>query len=70
MSEIIDELEFDKIFDRIVYPEKLVSDMWYLSQAQRNLYLEKFLKNNCYKVYYDNDLYYVLTDAHISTFTD
>jgi hypothetical protein len=66
MSEIIDSQEFDRIFDRIVYPEKLHLDMFYLSQAQRNFYVEKFLRENTYKVYFDNQLFYVMTDAFVN----
>jgi len=68
MSEIIEQEEFDRIYDRIIYKEKLEKDMWYLSQAQRNYYVEKFLKENCYKIYYENQLFYVMTDAYITQF--
>lgn len=63
---IIDNKEFDRIFDRIVHPEKLHLDMFYLSQAQRNFYVEKFLRENTYKVYFDNQLFYVMTDAFVN----
>ena len=63
---IIDNEEFDRIFDRIIYPEKLHLDMFYLSQAQRNFYVEKFLRENTYKVYFDNQSFYVMTDAFVN----
>jgi hypothetical protein len=68
MSKIIEQEEFDRIYDKIIYKEKLERDMWYLTQAQRNYYVEKFLRENCYKVYYENQLFYILTDAYISQF--
>lgn len=64
MSEIINGEEFDRIFDRIIHPEKLHSDMFYMSKEIRNMYVEKFLKENCYKVYYENQLFYILIDAN------
>ena len=63
MSRIIESEEFDRIFDSIVYPEKLEMSMLYLSPAQRQYYVTKFLKENCYKVYYDNQLFYIMTDG-------
>ncbi len=65
MSEIINGKEFDRIFDRIIHPDKLRTDMFYMSEPMRNYYVEKFLKENCYKVYYDNQLFYILTDGYI-----
>ena len=65
MSDIIDAEEFDRIFDRIIHPEKLDMSMIYLTPSMRKFYVEKFLKENCYKVYYDNQLFYVLTDAYV-----
>jgi hypothetical protein len=67
MSEIIDAEEFDRIFDRIIHPEKLHMSMIYLTESMRNFYVEKFLKENCYKVYYDNQLFYIMTDAFCRT---
>ena len=66
MSEIIDVAEFDRIFDRIVHPEKLHMNMIYMPEAQRKYYAERFLKENCYTVQFDNQTFYILTDAFIS----
>lgn len=70
MSEIIEPEEFDRIYDRIIHPEKLAMSMLYLPQAKRNYFVEKFLKENCYKVYYENQLFYVMTDAFTSQFNN
>jgi hypothetical protein len=64
MSEIIDSEKFDEIFDKIVYPEKLILDNYYMREADRNRKIEKFLRENTYKVYYENQLFYVLTDSY------
>ncbi len=63
MSDIITSEEFDRIFDRIIFPDKLRTDMFYMTEAMRNYYVEKFLKKNCYSVYYENEKYYVMIDA-------
>lgn len=68
MSDIINAEEFDKIFDRIIHPETLIKQVFYMSKANRNLFVENFLRENCYKVYYDNQLFYVLTDVGYSNF--
>jgi hypothetical protein len=64
MSEIIDSKKFDEIFDKIVYPEKLIIDNYYMREVDRNEKIEKFLRENTYKVYYENQLFYVLTDSY------
>ena len=61
---IINGEEFDRIFDKIIHPETLHKDVYWMSEANRNVYIENFLRENCYKVYYDNQLFYVLTDAY------
>ena len=61
---IVSGEEFDKIFDKIIHPETLYKDVYWMSEAIRNRYVENFLSENCYKVYYDNQLFYVLTDAY------
>jgi len=68
MSEIINGEEFDRIFDRIIHPETLYKDVYYMNRVNRNIYVEQFLKENCYKVYYDNQLFYVLTDGYVNKF--
>jgi len=65
MSDIIDAEEFDRIFDRIIFPEKLKTDMFYMSEEMRNHYVSKFLCENCYSVYYENEKYYVMIDAKV-----
>ena len=64
MSEIIDSEKFDEIFDKIVYPEKLILDNYYMRETDRNEKIEKFLRENTYRVYYENQLFYVLTDSY------
>lgn len=66
MSEIIDSEKFDEIFDKIVYPEKLIIDYYYMREADRNKKIEKFLSENTYKVYYENQLFYILTDSYLN----
>lgn len=70
MSEIIEPEEFDRIYERIIYPEKLEMSMLYLPSGQRKYYVEKFLKENCYKVYYENQLFYIMTDAFTSQYNN
>ena len=67
MGDIITPEEFDKIFDRIVDPDKLKLNMLYMSEANSNMIIERFLSKNCYKVYYENQLFYILTDSYISS---
>ena len=67
MSQIIDAEEFDKIFDRIVDPDKLHLNIFYMSKANRNMIIENFLSENCYKVYYENQLFYILTDSYMDS---
>ncbi len=63
MSVIINDEEFDRIFDRIIYPEKILMSMVHLTEADRNYFLGKFLSENCYEVMYEDQLFYVLIDA-------
>lgn len=65
MGDIITPEEFDKIFDRIVDPDKLKLNMLYMSEANSNMIIERFLSKNCYKVYYENQLFYILTDSYM-----
>jgi len=68
MSIIINDKEFDEIFDRIIYPEKVLMSMIHLKEADRNYLLCKFLSENCYEVYYENQKFYVLIDAVANQF--
>ena len=68
MSIIINDEEFDKIFDRIIYPEKILMSMIHLKEADRNYLLDKFLSENCYEVYYEDQKFYVLIDAFANQF--
>ena len=68
MSIIINDKEFDEIFDRIIYPEKVLMSMAHLKEADRNYLLGKFLSENCYEVYYEDQKFYVLIDDVVSQF--
>ena len=62
MSEIINSEKFDEIFDRVIYEEKLFREFYNGNEADTNMLVEKYLNNNTYKVYYENQLFYILTD--------
>lgn len=61
MSEIITAEEFDRIFDRIVWLEVLRYQV-----NNCDFLFNKFLCDWTYKVYYDNQEYYILTDAYFT----
>jgi len=61
MGDIITAEQFDEIYDRIIWLEKLMKEVNY------NYFLyNKFLCDWSYKVYYENQEYYILTDAYFS----
>tara|TARA_B110000285_G_C14558234_1_gene352331 strand:+ start:66 stop:299 length:234 start_codon:yes stop_codon:yes gene_type:complete len=62
-SEIINSEKFDEIFDRVIYEEKLFREFYNGNEADTNMLVEKYLNNNTYKVYYENQLFYILTDS-------
>ncbi len=68
MSVIINDKEFDEIFDRIIYPEKVLMSMVHLTEADRNYLLGKFLTENCYEVIYEEQKFYVLIDAVVNQY--
>ena len=66
MGEIIDSEKFDEIFDRVIYEEKLFREFYNGNEADTNMLVEKYLNNNTYKVYYENQLFYILTDSYFN----
>jgi hypothetical protein len=67
MSEIIKPEEFDKIFDKIIYPQKLrkeISKLFVQRKADINNKVDIFLKENCYRVCYENQEFFVMTDTY------
>ncbi len=68
MAVIINDKDFDEIFDRIIYPEKVLMSMVHLTEADRNYLLGKFLTENCYEVMYEEQKFYVLIDAVVNQY--
>jgi len=66
MGDIIDSHEFDRIYDRIVWLELLDKELSIFKQPHKDFVKNKFLCENTYKVYYENQEYYILTDAYFS----
>jgi hypothetical protein len=67
MSDIITPEEFDRIFDRIVWIGALRQELrriW--GEDKLDFYFNKFMCDWTYKVYYENQEYYVLTDAYFA----
>ena len=61
MGDIITAEQFDEIYDRIIWLEKLMKEVNY-----NHFLFNKFLCDWSYKVYYENQEYYILTDAFFS----
>jgi len=59
MGDIITAEEFDRIFDRIVWLKLLKEQV-----NNVDFLYNKFLCDWTYKVYYESDEYYILTDAY------
>ena len=66
MGDIIDDIEFDRIYDKIVWIEKLDQELSIFKQPLKDFVKNKFLCENTYKVYYDNQEYYILTEAYFT----
>jgi len=61
MGDIITAEEFDNIYDRIIWLEKLMKEVNY-----NHFLYNKFLCDWSYKVYYENQEYYILNDAYFT----
>jgi len=67
MGDIITSEEFDRIYDRIIWLGKLRRELEIFKQPHRDFYLNKFLCENTYKVYYENQEYYIMSDAYYNS---
>ena len=63
MSEIINSEKFDEIYDKIVWIENLDKELNIFKQPLKDFVKNKFLCDNTYKVYYENQEYHILTDT-------
>jgi hypothetical protein len=70
MGDIISPEEFDKIYNKIVWIDKLKKELDIFKQPHRDFLFNKFLCDNTYKVYYENEEYYVLTDSYFNSLID
>ena len=64
MGDIIDDIEFYKIYEKIVWLENLDKELDIFKQPLKDFVKNKFLCENTYKVYYENQEYIILTDAY------
>jgi len=70
MGDIISAEEFDKIYNKIVWIDKLKEELNIFKADSRDFYFNKFLCENTYKVYYENQEYYIMTDAYFNSLID
>jgi hypothetical protein len=64
MSEIINSKKFDEIYDKIVWIENLDKELNIFKEPLKNFVKNKFLCENTFKIYYENQEYHILTDAY------
>ena len=67
MGDIIDSDQFDRIYDKILWLEILDEELSILKQPHKDFVKNKFLCENTYKVYYENQEYHILTDAYYNS---
>ena len=67
MGDIIDSDQFDRIYDKILWLEILDEELSILKQPHKDFVKNKFLYENTYKVYYENQEYHILTDAYYNS---
>ena len=66
MSDIITSEEFDRIYDKIVWIELLDKELNIFKQPHKDFVKNRFLCENTYKIYYENQEYRIMTDAYFS----
>ncbi len=67
MGDIINHEEFDRIYDKIVWLELLDKELDIFKQPHKDFIKNKFLCQNTYKIYYENQEYYILTDSYFTS---
>ena len=66
MGDIINGEEFDIVYDKIVWLELLDKELDVFKQPHKDFVKNKFLCENTYKVYYEDQEYYILHDAYFT----
>ena len=67
MVHIITADEFDRIYDNIVWEKILKKELNIYKQPLKDYLFNKFIIKNTYRISYENNDYYVLTDAYKMT---
>ncbi len=68
MGDIITAEEFDRIFDRIVWIPVLKMQLEEIyKQPLLDFKINKFMCENTYKVYYQNQEYYIMTHDYVQS---
>jgi len=70
MGDIITTEEFDKIYNKIVWLHKLKEELNIFKKPHRDFLFNKFLCDNTYKVYYENEEYYIMSEAYFNSLID
>ena len=70
MGDIISPEEFDQIYNKIVWIDKLKKELDIFKQPYKDFLFNKFLCENTYKIYYENEEYYIMTDAYFNSLID
>lgn len=70
MGDIIRPEEFDRIYNKIVWIDKLKKELDIFKQPYKDFIFNKFLYENTYKIYYENEEYYIMTDAYFNSLID
>lgn len=66
MGDIITPEYFDEIYDRICWIGKLKKELSFFKAPLNEFLFNKFICENTYKVFYEEEEYYILTDAYCS----